>query len=695
MRAAFIAGIITLVVLCIALAVFFNVRNKRNEQPRAKSKLRYAAIQTVGVAAEAPRAAHGTGPTRVREGSKPGVVPADILRRRFLAIFAMLAVVFGALIIRLWGIQILQGDDYRRRADENRYTIVTTPAPRGVIYDRNGIALVDNRSSLTVLVDAEVAQDRDVLLRLSALLGLPYSVVRQRALDISAGAQSQRVIASDVDLRNIAFIAEHHDAFPGVTTENRTDRVYPYGALAAHALGYVQTASQADLDSIRPGQQIEMGDMVGRTGIEQAYESLLAGDHGQRRLVADAQGNVRQVISEIEPTKGNDVYLTLDAGVQTVADRALANLIAPDGAIGSGVGTAAAIVCMDVTNGDIVAMASYPTYNPSDFVHGISEERYAAYQNNEYHPLNDRVIAGEYAAGSTYKAFTGIAGLKYGFADTARTWNCTGTWTGFGEEYAQSCWELRGHGAVNLRTGIVVSCDTVFYEIAKNFYESRDRIGEDAMQNVIKEFGFGRVTGIDLAGESAGRVPTPQWKREYYDVAPEQQTWLPGDSTNMSIGQGNVLVTPLQLAVGYGGVATGRLVQPHLFKEARNSEGSVVLTSDVVETPINDIDESLFTYMRDALHGMAHEDATVAPLFNERGISAAAKTGTAENFGREDFALFACYAPYENPKYVVACVVEEGLGGAAAAAPVSVEVLAAALDANEGKLEQQPGVIPA
>lgn len=694
MLQAIIAGLVTLIVLVVGVLIVFNVRSSRSEQ-RAKSSLHYASIRSVGVSAETPRTANGTRPAHVQEGSRPGTVPAEAVRSRFTAVFILLAIVFGSLAAKLWSLQILQSEQYRRQADENRYTTVMTPAPRGVIYDRNGVALVTNRTSLTVLADAEVANDRDVLLRLSALLGLPYGVVRQRAQDTTGGAQSQRVIASDVDLRNIAFISEHQDAFPGVTTEARTDRIYPYGALAAHALGYVQTVSESDLENMSPGQELEMGDMVGRSGAEQSFESLLAGDHGVRQLVADAEGNVRQVVSEIPPTKGNDVYLTIDAKVQTVADQALAELVAPGGAFGSGTGTAAAIVCMDATNGDIIAMSSYPTYNPADFVHGISDERYDAYNNNEYHPLNNRVISGEYAAGSTYKAFTGLAGMEYGFATPSTAWTCSGTWTGFGEEYAQDCWDLNGHGTIDLRTGVVVSCDTVFYEIAKNFYLNRESIGEDAMQNVIKEFGFGRATGIDLAGEAVGRVPTPQWKREYYADAPEEQTWLPGDSTNMVIGQGNVLVTPMQLAVGYVGVATGRLLQPHIFKEARNSEGNVVLTAQTVETGVPNIEQDYYDYMRDALHGMATEDSTVAPLFAERGISAASKTGTAEVFGKEDFALFACYAPYEDPKYVVACVVEEGIGGASAAAPVSADVMAAALSALDGTLETQPTVFSA
>ncbi|MEG1197721.1 MAG: penicillin-binding protein 2, partial [Raoultibacter sp.] len=194
-----------------------------------------------------------------------------------------------------------------------------------------------------ILADAEVADDRDVLLRLSALLGVPYNIVRRRVQDTTSGAQSQRIVASDVALRDVAFIAEPATAFPGVTTQSRAVRQYPWGALAAHVLGYTGTVSETELKNLPEGRDLEMGDSVGKNGVELSYESLLAGDHGQRKLVADADGNVRQVVSETAPRKGNDVYLTIDAQVQMVADKALAKLVAPSGSIGSGLGTAAAL----------------------------------------------------------------------------------------------------------------------------------------------------------------------------------------------------------------------------------------------------------------------------------------------------------------------------------------------------------------
>ncbi|MEG0071696.1 MAG: penicillin-binding protein 2 [Raoultibacter sp.] len=689
MLTAIIVGVITLIVALVVVFVIFRVRTA-TKTPQAKSNLKMTSIKSVGVASSMPaNGRHSNGQSAHVKSSKPAAAnPTDALRGRFVAMGVLAAAVFGSLTAKLWSLQVMQGDKYANDAKQNLYTTVATPAPRGIIYDTAGEPLVKNKTSLTILADAEVADDRDVMLRLSALLGIPYNIVRKRIQDATSGAQSQRVVASDVALRDIAFISEHQGAFPGVTTQSRTVRHYPWGALGAHVLGYTGTVSEAELNNIPAGQKLEMGDSVGKSGVEKTYEAMLAGDHGQRKLVADADGNVRQVVSETDPGKGNDVYLTINAKVQMVADRALAKLIAPSGKIGGGTGSAAALVCMDCTNGDIIALSNYPTYTPESFIGGISQEIWDQFNTEESHfPLLNRSITGAYPAGSTYKGFTGLAGLHYGFADAAKSWNCQGTWTGFGDKFPQKCWELNGHGAIGFREGIVVSCDVVFYEIAKNFYESAGTIGEEALQNYIKEFGLGRVTGIDLAGEDPGRVPTPTWKAEYFKDAPEEAGWKPGDMSNMAIGQGYVLATPLQLAVGYGALATGKLVKPHVFKESRNSEGDVVVTAPTVEMGIPEATKENYAILRDGLHGVCQEEATVSEQFASRGIDAGGKTGTAEVAGKQDFALFVCYAPYDNPKYVVACVVEEGKGGAAAASPVSAEVMEAALKAQAGTLD--------
>lgn len=688
MAVAIIVVIVAILVLAIAALVIFRMRSGSTKVGASK-KMRVNSINSVGVASHVPKVTSGSAvvtPSSYAGSSSSG--SSD--RSRFVAIGVLIAAVFAALTSKLFSLQILSSAQYREEATENLYTTVKTPAPRGVIYDADGIALVDNRQVQTILADAEVANNPDVLLRLSALLGLPYDVVRNRVLDSSSGAQSQRVVASDVTLRETSFITEHIDAFPGVTTQMRTARTYPYGALGAHFLGYVGTASEEDLSNKSDGQDIESGDAVGKSGIEQTYNSVLSGDHGQRVLITDAQGTVQQVVSETEPTKGSDVYLTISAKVQHIADTALKELI--DGKRG----TAASLVCIDVDTGGIVALSNYPTYEPEHFIGGISQEVWDEYQTEESHyPLMNRAIAGTYPAASCFKAFTGLAGLTYGFADAQKTWLCSGTWTGFGEEYPQNCWELNGHGYLGIREGIVVSCDVVFYEIARDFYNARQSIGNDAMQDFIKEFGYAKTTGVDLSGEAEGRIPTPEWKANYFRDVPTEAQWLPGDMSNMSIGQGYVLVTPIQVARAYAAVATGKLMKPHLLREVRNSQGDVAITADNTEDSRPDVDEANYKIMRDALHGVTLESADVADDFGVLDFESAAKTGTAEVAGKDDLAWFACYAPYDKPRFALAMCVEEGGSGGSVASPVAAKVMEAAVKFDNKTLDYAPAKISA
>ena len=678
MLSAILTTLFALVALGLIAVVIFRVREGRS-QAKTRERMKVKSVTSVGIAAETPK-------TTISSGAAPsmgGTVKADGLRNRFIAVGVIAAGVFGALAAKLFGLQIVDSSRYSEEAQANLYTTVATPAPRGVIYDANGMALVNNRQVQTVLADAEVANNPDVLLRLSTLLGIPYEVVRARILDSSSGAQSQRVVASDVALRNIAFISEHRDAFPGVTTQIRTTRTYPYGALAAHVLGYTGTASEDDLKNVPDGRDIESGDAVGKSGIEQTYDSLIAGDHGQRVLVTDAKGVVQQVVSETAPTKGNDVYLTIDARLQHVVDRELRSMVT------DGTGTAASCVVMDVNTGGIVAMGNYPTYEPEHFIGGISQDTWDAYQTEESHyPLMNRAIAGTYPAASCFKAFTGLAGLTYGFADTSRTWDCRGTWTGFGKEFPQQCWDKAGHGWIGFREGVIVSCDVVFYEIAKSFYDARGSIGEEAMQDFIKEYGYSASTNIDLAGESEGRIPTPEWKKEYFKDVPEEAQWLPGDMSNMVIGQGYVLVTPIQVVRAYAAVATGKLLRPHVLKEVRNSLGQTVLSFDTVEDATPDVKEDLLNVMRDALRGVVLENESVSADFGSYSFTAAAKTGTAEVAGKQDMAWFSCYAPYEEPKFALTLCIEEGGSGGAVGSPVAARIMDAAIKTLDNSIQE-------
>ena len=698
MIAALIAAAVTLVAAIAVIVAVFVVRS-RTKTPYAGQKKDVRSVGNVGVSSTlggAGKRAGGAAAPRVNSSQPASKAASEGLKPRFLAMGVLTAAIFGSLGAKLWSMQVLASETFSSAAQKNKFTVVPTPAPRGYIYDADGVAIVKNRSSLTVLADAEVANDRDVVQRLSTVLGVPYNVVRQRIQDATGGAQSQRVVASDVRLRDVAFISEHADAFPGVAVQTRTVRDYPYGALAAHAVGYTGSVTADDLAVIPDGREIELGDTVGRAGVESVYDHLLAGDHGQRTVVADAEGNVVEVASETQPERGSDVYLCVKAPVQYVCDRALAELIAPkEGVIGTGKGCAGAVVVMDVRDGGIVALSSYPTFSPETFTGTISLETWDLFNTDEsYHPMLNRAVSGTYPAASTYKAFTGLAALAYGFADTKRTWDCGGSWDGFNTGQRQMCWKHSGHGVLDFRGGVVNSCDVVFYDIGKQFFQaSRSQggsISDTAMQDEIAKYGFGKKTGIDLGNiEEVGRIPTPEWRAEHFRDYPTEAVWKGGFNTNMAIGQGDVLVTPIQVAVAYGAIATGNLMKPHLLKEVRNSSGEVVRSfePEVVGTP--DVKPENLAVMRDALKGVSTENAELVALFNKFGLdpaTVACKTGTGEVSGKEDYAWFACYAPFDDPKYVVACVVEQGGGGSAVGAPLGIEVLAAALNADAGEL---------
>ena len=687
MLLAIFAGLATLIVVTLVIVLFFKHRSdhgKSHVLPSSKVK----SIETFGVNPIRQTSAMGKGPEQAVPSSK-SAASGEAIHGRFVAMGVLAACVFGSLTAKLWAMQVMQVASYRDQAEENSYTTVYTPAPRGIIYDADGVALVKNRSIYTVLASAEVAEKHDVVQRLSVVLGIPAEVVRQRILDTSTGAQNNRIVAEDVSLRSIAFINEHIDAFDGVTCETRTTRTYPYGALAAHALGYTGTVSEEDLEVEEEGRTLQSGDVVGKSGVEQYYDALLAGEHGTRQMITTADGVVERVVSETDPTRGNDIYLTLRAPIQQAADQALRDVIAPDGKLGSGRGTGGGIVCMDCTNGEVVAMASFPSFEPESFIGGITQDTWDAFNTEESHyPLMNRCIAGTYPAASTFKAFVSAGALAYGIATKKSTYNCTGTWTGFGEEYAQNCWDLSGHGELDIIGGIAHSCDVVFYEIGKAFYEQSDKLGESCLQDYIETFGFGSATGIDLEGEAVGRIPTPQWKKEYFKDAPEEAQWLPGDMSNMCIGQGYVLVTPIQLCCGFCGVATGKVYKPHLLKEVRNSLGEKVLEtkSEVMLEP--EMTDKNIEIVRDGLKEVMVVNTYDSDHFSDLDCEVAGKTGTAEVAGQADYTWFCCYAPADNPKYVASCITEQGVSTTSTGVSMLAQVIKAAISYDEGASEE-------
>ncbi len=610
----------------------------------------------------------------------------DASRGRSFIFASAIAGLFGVLLAKLWSLQILNGSYYKNLAEKNFTVATSTVAARGRILDRNGKELVKNRASLTLVGSADLADDRNLVHRLSLLTGIPKTAIRARLLDESAGAQADRVIASDISMRAIAFLSEHPTFFSGVTVEPRTVRTYPYGTTAAHVLGYTGTISESQLAAESNGISYESTDIVGKSGIEAAYESLLQGTHGTKTYKVDSSGAREALLDEIPATPGSDIVLTIDIEVQKAAEQALAQAFLSCARSGYTKASAGAVVAIDVTTGEVLVMASAPTFDPSQFIGGISTDLWSELtEKGSGYPLNNRAIAGLYPAASTFKAFTGLAGLHYDIIDSDTVEYCSGIWTGFGTKYAQKCWLETGHGAVNLREAIKVSCDVFFYNVAKGFYDRRGE-GETILQDYLKTWGFGNQTGIDIAGEAAGRVPTPAWKLSYYWDAPETGQWYPGDMSNLIIGQGDVLVTPLQEAVAFGGIATGTNFVPRLLKEVHNSQGGIPISfqTKLSATQPKYTGENLAIMRGDLRNANYYSDA-----FQNTTLKAAGKSGTGEtgDSTKDDYGWYTGYAPYDNPKYCVTCCIEQAGGGTAFCGPVVRYVLCKLLGINEEKID--------
>lgn len=680
MNAIVFAALIGVLVFTVAIVLYFLVKTTvKSRRPLAierKIKRKNEIVsQTKDTVRSSAPSAHGE--------------KAEV-KGRFFAFGVVVAGILGTLMVKLWTLQILSSDTYADLATQNMTTTATTPAPRGRILDRNGVELVGNRASRVVVAPKDVADDRNVVHRLSLVLGIPKSSIRARLLDDTGGAQADRVVAYDVSVRAVSFIAEHPTAFSGVSIDSRTVRTYPYGSLAAHMLGYTGTISQEQLEAEVEGISYESGDIVGKSGAEAAFEKVLQGVRGSKTLKVDANGNATAVLGEIDPHTGSDVRLTLDVELQKVTDETIVEVLASARSKGYPNANAGALVCMDVTDGSILASSSYPTFNPAEFIGGISNELWESLNEKESgYPLTNRVIAGMYPAASTFKAFTGMAGLEEGVIDASSTANCTGTWTGFGSDWPKKCWNLSGHGYLALEEAIEVSCDIYFYEVARKFYEIREE-KPDALQGQLRAWGFGATTGIDISGEAAGRVPDAAWKAEYYEDTPESATWLPGDISNMIIGQGDLLVTPLQIATSYAGIAHEQLMVPHLLHQVMGDDGEPVITHEAEPYAVQpQFTESHMTSIKNGLLRVI----THSGRFSQLPVTVSGKSGTGETGSteRDDYSWYVAYAPAEDPKYCVACLIEQGGGGSTSAIQGVLGTLAKIYDTDIGGIDVTEG----
>ena len=612
--------------------------------------------------------------------------------------------IFGALIIialvvlvgRLWFLQIVLGAEYMNMAKSNSIKERSIEAVRGNIYDRNKKLFVASKPSLTISVIPHIFnKNKTVQKRLSKLLGMPMSEVRERMMDKKTDPLQPKVIKRSVDEKVVYYIKERASEFEGVRVELLPERDYVRGGLGAHFLGYVGEVSDIELKE-EQFKDVEMGDIVGKTGIENIYNSALMGFKGKELIETNAAGRPVKVLKREAPRGGSSIMLTIDAKIQKYAEESLiaalknAKKTVDKERNKTYASKGGAVVVMDPRNGDVLAMASNPTYNPKIFLGGVSSKNWKKLNDpkNNY-PMTNRAITSAYAPGSTFKMFVSMAGLMTSAITSNTSFQCTGSWKGSPKWPNQfRCWKKEGHGVVSLNRAIVESCDIYFYNVGYKIY----RTGKESIQKWSSQFGFGAKTRIDLPYEKDGRVPDKRWKR-WMNRAPGREafrSWYPGDSVNLSIGQGDMLTTPIQLANATAAIANGgTLYEPRLIKAFLSADGAIKkrLSTDVIRKI--KVKPKYLQMVREGMKGVTQGGGTASGAFGDLDVEVAGKTGTSEVAKKQPTALFISYAPASNPRYVVVMILEEGGHGGSTAAPYVKEIYAKIFNKKPKKDEKK------
>jgi penicillin-binding protein 2 len=593
---------------------------------------------------------------------------------------------FAALLARLWYLQVIGAPQAQAAAESNGVRIVTTPAPRGRILDRNGTIIVDNKMSEVVTISRNSAKRQpDVMARLAALFGMSHDAVMRKVNDVRYSPYVLVPIAVDVPAPQVIYIKEHQSDFAGVDVSSLAERTYPNGNMAANVVGYVGQITDKQL-STRKRLGYQQGEQIGQTGVESAYEDELRGQPGVTKLQVDSRGRVLGTLASQAPVQGHDVWLSIDVRIQKLAEDSLTQGLAAarlttDSTNGPGRGaffkaTAGAVTVLDPNDGSILALASNPTYTPADFVNGISAAKFAAYNNDPSNPLSDRTIQGQYAPGSTFKLVTAIAGLQAGIISPNVYFNDRGYLQVGKTRFRNNNDQV--FGEVNLQRAITVSSDAYFYNIGATFWNNNHQYGPDGLQNMARQLGFGSPTGIPLPNEAAGRVPDKASRAQEHAQNPgafPEGGWFTGDNVNTSIGQGEVAATPLQLANAYAAFANGgTLWQPRVAVKITDQASQLIRTLPPQVLHKVDLPAQLRDPILSGLEGVtADPSGTARAAFAGFPLSqypVAGKTGTAQVTGKQATSVFVAFAPANHPRYVVDSFIEQGGYGAGASAPV-------------------------
>jgi penicillin-binding protein 2 len=584
---------------------------------------------------------------------------------RLVGMMICMTAAFLVLFVRLFYLQVMEGEAYRRLSESNSIRLQHIDAPRGLIFDRNGEMLVDNRPSFDLgIITRDARPISETLARLSYHTRIPYDELKSKVDNAKKGNPYKPVILkADIGRDLLAAVEVHLFDLPGVNISVRPRRHYLQQQSAAHLLGYLGEINAKELKNPKYASYLS-GELIGRFGVEKTYESYLSGQRGGRQVEMDARGRVVRVRDTIDADAGNNIYLTIDIKLQQRAEELLAD-------------RAGAVVAMDPNTGEILAMASNPAFDQNIFVGGLSQEQWDELISNPDRPMENKVLQAEYPPGSTYKIVSAMAGLGEGVIDRNTTFYCPGQYR-FGDRTFH-CWKKGGHGKVNVVKALTESCDVFFYQVG-------EKLGVDRLAWYATAGGLGARTGVDLDNEGRGLIPTAAWKKKRFG-----EPWYRGETLSIAIGQGFNLTTPIQLAVLTGAVANGGMrYQPHVFKEIRRVDGTVVRQSEPALVGRLPLDDRHLKTIQEGLWQVVNGPRGTAKVSKIKEVEMSGKTGTAQVFTRktkevekeEDIAdhlkshaWFVAYAPFKDPEIAISVIVEHGAHGSSVASPIAKELV--------------------
>jgi penicillin-binding protein 2 len=593
-----------------------------------------------------------------------------------MGVMLIICAAFGALIVRLLYLQIIQGQDFNRQSEINSIRLQSVEASRGLIFDRNGTLLVDNRPSFDLSIILKDAKPvADTLKKLSDYIQIPEADLLE-TINAKRGQASFRPILLKADIGRdvLAAIKVHRYELPGVVVDITPRRQYIHSNSAAHLLGYLSEINPEEL-KCQDYLSCKGGDFIGKYGVERTYESNLRGQRGGRQVKVNATGQVVEVLNSVDGQAGSNVFLTIDYRLQQKAEELMINHVG-------------AVVALDPQNGDILAMVSSPAFDQNAFVTGLSREQWSDLASNSDRPMENKAIQAEYPPASTYKIVTAMAGLEEAVIDENTVFECPGHLV-FGNRVFR-CWRKIGHGTVNVRRALAESCDVFFYHVGIE-------LGVDRLAWYARACGLGTPTGIDLNPESSGLIPSSAWKQKRIGVP-----WQKGETLSIAIGQGYNLTTPIQMAALIAAIGNqGVRLKPAILKTIKTVEGKVIYESQPQIVGRLPASAKTLEIVRDGLWQVVNDRKGTAYQSRIKGIEMAGKTGTAQVVGRkkegsmseEDLAdhlkshaWFVAYAPAQQPRIAVAVMVEHGEHGSSAAAPVASEIIRTYLIGDETQL---------